>query len=184
MNAISVYRKGRKWRVETLVPDRKDWKAIPEKTQTQPGGKRTLARSRPSWVQSATEKRCITTGADGNIFGKDAKAPKLKLSMTQALNLSDEPLMPWPDKFPEHISHTSVWQPSHDRDFLLEPKPDDGPPGTIRLRVRDTRFPDRTHPDLYKLWLDPAAGYIRACDLKRACSSQRIQKSSLTSTRC
>jgi hypothetical protein len=31
----------------------------------------------------------------------------------------------------KHISHSNVWQPRHDRDFLLEPKPDDGPPGTM-----------------------------------------------------
>ena len=68
--------------------------------------------------------------------------------------------MPWPHYFPEHISHTNVWQPSNDREMLLEPKPDDGPPGTIRLRVRDTGSSDPKHTDLYKLWLDPAAGYI------------------------
>ena len=68
--------------------------------------------------------------------------------------------MPWPHLMPEHLSHPAVWEPSHDREFLLDPKPDDGPPGTIRLRVRDTRFPDPGHPDLYKLWINPAESYV------------------------
>ena len=62
--------------------------------------------------------------------------------MTQTINPSDDPFMPWPHLFPEHASHPAVWQPTDDRDFALDPKPADGPPGTILLRVRDTRFPE------------------------------------------
>jgi hypothetical protein len=159
MNAMSVYRKGRKWRVETLVPEVKDWKAIPKDADAA-WWKKNLGSFTRVLSAICDGEKVYYYSAEGNVFGKDAKPPKVKLSSTQALNLSDEPLMPWPDKFPEHISHTNVWQPSHDRDFLLEPKPDDGPPGTIRLRVRDTHFPDPAHPDLYKLWVDPAAGFI------------------------
>ncbi len=159
MNAMQVYRKGRKWRVESLIPVVKDWTAIPKDADAAWWRKNLDSFTR--MVSAICDgERVYYYSPEGNIFGKDAKVPKVKLHMTQALNLSDEPLMPWPDKFPEHISHTNVWQPSHDREILLEPKPDDGPPGTIRLRVRDTRSPDPKHPDLYKLWLDPARGYV------------------------
>ena len=95
---------------------------------------RTLCR------RSATASKCIITSPEGNGFMPDANGPpRPKLSMTQPINPSADPFMPWPDLFPEHVSHPAVWQPSDDRDFVLEPKPTDGPPGTIRLRVRDTR---------------------------------------------
>ena len=129
------------------------------RTPTRRGG-RSIRPFTPWWAQSATAKKVYYYSAEGNIFGKDAKGPQLKLHMTQAINPSDDPFMPWPHLFPEHISHPNVWQPSHDREFLLDAKPDDGPPGTIRLRVRDTRSPDPAHPDLYKLWINPAEGYI------------------------
>jgi hypothetical protein len=74
--------------------------------------------------------------------------------------LADDPLMPWPHLRPEHRAHPAVWVPTHDRESILEPKPQDGPPGTIRLRVRDTNFPDPKHPDLYRLWIKPAENYL------------------------
>lgn len=159
MNAFAMYRKGRKWRVENLVPAVKDWTAIPKDADAAWWKKNLDSFTR---VVSAIcdGERIYYYRVEGNIFAKNAPPPKVKLSMTQALNRSDEPLMPWPDKFPEHISRPSVWQPSDDREFLLEPKPDDGPPGTIRLRIRDPRSSDPALPDIYKLWLDPAAGYV------------------------
>ncbi len=159
MNATLVYRKGRKWRVETLVPALKDWTAIPKDADAAWWRKNLGSFARVIGAICDGE-RVYHYRAEGNIFGKDAKVPGVKLQMTQALDPSDDPLMPWPDKFPEHISHANVWQPSDDREILLDPKPDDGPPGTIRLRVRNTRPSNPKPPDLYRLWLDPAAGYI------------------------
>jgi hypothetical protein len=68
--------------------------------------------------------------------------------------------MPWPDSFPEHVGHTAVWQPSDDREFELESRPADGPPGTIRLRVHNSRLANQPAPDLYKLWIDPKQNYV------------------------
>ena len=63
------------------------------------------------------------------LFGPDAKQPPpLKLSMTQAINPSDDPFMPWPSLFAEHVSHPSVWQPTNDREFLLGRKAGRRPP--------------------------------------------------------
>ena len=114
------------------------------------------------WFEAVCDgEKVYYYNVEGNPFGPDAKGPPaVKLTMTQAINPSDDPFMPWPDMFPEHLSHPAVFQPTHDREFLLDPKPADGPPGTLRLRVRDTRFPDPGHPDLYKLWIDPAASYV------------------------
>ena len=99
---------------------------------------------------------------EGNLFGRDANEPlpKLTLSMTQAISPSDDPFMPWPHLFVEHLSHPNVWPPTPEREFILDAKPADGPPGTIRLRVRDTRFADPSRPDLHKLWISPAQGYM------------------------
>ncbi len=82
------------------------------------------------------------------------------MSGTQAINPSDDPFMPWPHLFVEHLSHPNVWPPTPEREFILDAKPADGPPNTIRLRVHDTRFADRARPDFWKLWIDPARGYI------------------------
>ena len=85
--------------------------------------------------------------------------PPIRLDMTQAVGPSDDPLMPWPDYFPEYLSHPQVYQPTDQRDFLLDSKPADGPPGAVLLRVRGTRAA-AGHPDLYRLWLDPAKRYL------------------------
>ncbi len=98
---------------------------------------------------------------EGNSFMPGANGPpRPKLSMEQSINPSDDPFMPWPHLFAEHVGHPAVWQPTDDRAFVLEPKPTDGPPGTIRLQVRETRSSDPRLPDLYKLWIDPQQNYV------------------------
>jgi len=160
INAHRVWRKGRKWRVETLLPGHKKSPAFPRDAVA-------------AWwkdhqgdflfmVSAVCDgERVYYYHANGNPFGPDVKQlPPLKLSMTQDISRPDEAFMPWPTEFAEHLSHPAIWQPTHDREFLLDPKPVDGPPGTIRVRVRDTRFPQPEHPDLYKLWIDPAKSYV------------------------
>jgi hypothetical protein len=159
-NINRTWRKGRKWRAETLLSGTTKWPAFPRDADA------------AWWKEHQGDYKFMTQAicdgekiyyyrAEGNPFAPDAKQPPpVKLHMTQAINPSDDPLMPWPHLFPEHISHTSVWQPSSDREFLLDAKPADGPADTIRLRVRDTRFPEPGHPDLYKLWVNPSKSYI------------------------
>jgi hypothetical protein len=160
MNVKRIWRKGRKWRVEQILPvagrpapfprdaDAAWWKAHQDDFEFM--------------VQAICDgERICYYQPEGNPYALDAKRPTpLKRNMTQEINPSDDPFMPWPDMFPEHISRPSVWQPTHDREFLLDAHPADGPPGTIRLRVRDTRASDPGRPDLYKLWISPAASYI------------------------
>jgi hypothetical protein len=160
MNAKQVWRKGRKWRVEQLLPVSKKPPQIPGDADSA-WWKAHQGDFTPVVGAVCDGEKVYYYRLEGNPFAPDAKGPPaVKLTMTQAINPSDDPLMPWPDMFPEHLSHPAVFQPTHDRDFLLDPKPADGPPGTLRLRVRDTRFPDPGRPDLYKLWIDPAASYV------------------------
>jgi len=73
---------------------------------------------------------------------------------------ADDPMMPWPHMMPEQLGHPRVFEPDSDREFLLDPKPGDGPPNTVRLRVRNARSKDPQRPDLYRLWVDPEKNYL------------------------
>jgi hypothetical protein len=159
-NVNRTWRKGRKWRVESLLSDGKKFPAFPRDADA--AWWKAHEGDYASLVSAICDgDKIYYYRAEGNPLAPDAKRPpQVKLHMTQAINPSDDPLMPWPHLFPEHISHTSVWQPSDDREFIVEAKPADGPPDTVRLRVRDTRFPDPGHPDLYKLWISPEKSYI------------------------
>jgi hypothetical protein len=159
-NIKRVWRKGPKWRVETALGDPKKYPQFPRDADA--AWWKAHQGDYTYMLQAICDgERVYYYQADGNIFAPNApRPPKLKLSMTQAINPSDDPFMPWPDMFPEHLGHPSVWQPTADRDFTLEPKPADGPPGTILIRLRDTRNRDANSPDLYKLWLDPEQSYL------------------------
>ena len=161
-NIKRAWRKGRKWRAEMLLSGAKKRPAFPRDAGA--GWWKDHQGDYTFIVQAICDgEKVYYYHAVGNPFAPDAKQPPpLKLSMTQAINPSDDPFMPWPHLFPEHFSHPSVWQPTHDREFVLDAKPADGPADTIRLRVRDTHLPDAGHPDLYKLWISPAQSYIAA----------------------
>ena len=73
---------------------------------------------------------------------------------------ADDPMMPWPHLMPEQLGHPSVYVPDSDREFLLDSKPGDGPPNTVRLRVRNSRSKDPQRPDIYRLWIDPEKNYL------------------------
>ena len=68
--------------------------------------------------------------------------------------------MPWPHLMPEQLSHPSVYVPDSDREFFLDAKASEGPPNTVRLRVRNSRSKDPQRPDLYRLWIDPDKNYL------------------------
>ena len=159
-NVKRVWRKGQKWRAETLRSTVQKWPQFPRDADA--------AWWKLHQADFVSEVQAICDGEKVYYYkseptrreaeGKDQ--PPLKLTMTQPFSPSDDPFMPWPDLFPEHIAHPSVWQPSADREFLLDPHPADGPPQTVRLRVRDTRPSDRPSPDFHKLWLSPERSYI------------------------
>jgi hypothetical protein len=92
--------------------------------------------------------------------GKPYLPPQPKVSSQPVFGPDDDPMMPWPHLMPEQIAHRSVFLPATDREFLLEPKPGEGPPNTVRLRVRDSKSDDPNRPDLYRLWVDPEKNYL------------------------
>jgi hypothetical protein len=160
MNIKRVWRKGRNWRVETLLPIAIQPPLFPKDADAAWWKKHQT--DYPSEVQAICDgEKVYYYRSEPRPLEPNAKArPPLKLHMTQAINRSDDPFMPWPDMFPEHIGHPNVWQPTPEREFLLERKSTDGPPDTIRLRVRDTRSSQPGSPEFYKLWLSPAQSYI------------------------
>ncbi len=159
-NVFRVWRKGVKWRVESLFSVAKGWPSFPRDADA------AWWKLHQAEYLSITQAICdgetvFYYQTVGNVFERGRKEPpSLKLSMRQAINPSDDPFMPWPSYFVEHLGHPDVYQPTHDRDFQLEPRPDDGPPETIRLQVRDTHNSGPTRPDLYRLWIRPAQGFI------------------------
>jgi hypothetical protein len=82
------------------------------------------------------------------------------VSAQPVTGVADDPMMPWPHLMPEPIGHPSVYVPDSDREFFLDPKPGDGPPNTVRLRVRNSRSKDPQRPDLYRLCVDPEKNYL------------------------
>ena len=155
-----VYRKGRKWRAELMLPSRKPGPQFPPNADT--AWWKAHQNDYMFMVQAICDgERVYYYGPEGTSFMPDAKGPpRPKLLMEQAINPSDDPFMPWPDLFAEHVGHPAVWLPTDDREFTLEAKPTDGPPETIRIRVRDSHLPENQPPDLYKLWIDPKQNYL------------------------
>ena len=159
-NIKRVWRKGRKWRAESLHADMKQWPAFPR------GADSAWWKEHQGdyliFVQAVCDgEKVYYYNIEGNLFDRNAKEPpKLTLSMTQAINPSDDPFMPWPHLFVEHLSHPNVWPPTPEREFILDAKPSDGPANAIRLRVHDTRSTDPALSDFWKLWINPAQGYI------------------------
>jgi hypothetical protein len=82
------------------------------------------------------------------------------VSSQPAYGSLDDPLMPWPHLMPEQLGHPSVYVPDSEREFLLEPKPNDVPPNTVRLWVRNATSNDPKRPDYYRLWVDPGKNYL------------------------
>lgn len=160
MNAKRVWRKGRKWRVEQLLLLAKNSPEFP-RGANEAWWKEHEGDFTPVVQAICDGEKVYYYRIEGDPYAPGAKEPPaVKLSSTQYINPSDDPFVPWPDMFPEQYGHPSVWQPAPDREFVLDPKPTDGPPGTILMRVRDTKLSDPKHPDIYKLWIDPAKNHL------------------------
>jgi hypothetical protein len=175
-NIKRVWRKGRKWRAEMLLTWVKEWPPFPRDADS--AWWKAHQADYPVTLQAVCDgEKVYYYQAEGNLFDRNArKPPKLKLSMTQAINPSDDPFMPWPHLFVEHLSHPMVWSPTPEREFILDAKPGDGPGNTIRLRVHDTRSTDPAHSDFWKLWINPAQGYISLRTESRVFESQNPPK--------
>jgi hypothetical protein len=163
-----VWRKGYKWRVESALPRITTNEAIVEFFRTVPGDV-DLAWWKRREKDIIFEPQGI---CDGQTIWHYRYKPQVMLpdqpyssqleSVTSqpVRRAADDPMGAWPHLMPELLSHPNVDVPSSEREFLVDPKPGDGPPHTVRLRVRNSRSNDPQRPDLYRVWIDPERNYL------------------------
>jgi hypothetical protein len=160
-----VRRKGLKWRIDELRANPADW--------TPP------AEADLKWWKEHEDDLVFIPRAicDGKFYWDyymsenwtpGMPAPPIGSGKTVGPNQlnapADDPVLPFwcQDLLPEQTGHPAAGlsQPDPTREFLVDPKPSDGPPGTIVLRGRDTKAPAEGGPDWFRLWLDPEANYL------------------------
>jgi hypothetical protein len=164
-----VWRKGHRWRVERGLPRSRTKAAILEFFYKVPN-EVDLASWKKREKEIVFETSAICDGQTIWYYNYDPQqvmrfdqpySSELKSVTSQPVTgAADDPMMPWPHLMPEQLSHPSVFVPDSNREFLLDPKPGDGPPNTVRLRVRNARSKDPQRPDLYRLWVDPEKNYL------------------------
>lgn len=164
-----VWRKGHRWRVESGRPRSTTKAAIVEFYTKRPNDV-DLAYWKQREKDIIFDTQAICDGQTiwyYNYNPQQTMPPdqpytsELKsVTSQQVTGAADDPMMPWPHMMPEQLSHPSVYVPDSDREFFLDPKPADGPPNTVRLRVRNSKSKDPQRPDLYRLWVDPERNYL------------------------
>ncbi|MFI5456204.1 MAG: hypothetical protein ACHRXM_12220 [Isosphaerales bacterium] len=166
-NVKRVWRKGRKWRVDCDLPRVTTKAALFEYDKVPNDADLAWWQRRDKDVIYEPQAIC-----DGQtIWYYNYKPQPLRPDKPYSSKLEsvtsqpvygslDDPRMPWPHLLPEQLGHRSVDVPDNEREFLLEPKPDDGPPNTVRLRVRIAKSNDPNRPDFYRLWVDPEKNYL------------------------
>jgi hypothetical protein len=165
VTAYRVWRKGPKWRVEQLRPERKDW-GPPTDVDT-----RWWKEHQGDFVfvpRSVCDGKLYWDYYLGDEWKPGMPVPQVGSGKTVGPNQlsgpADDPVLPFwcQDLLPEQAGHPTagIYQPDHDREFLVEHQPGDGPPGTIVLRGRDTNAQVAGAPDHFRLWLDPKANYL------------------------
>ena len=169
-NVARVWRKGSRWRVDS-VHRRQPTREYYRKMDQPPFGvppDADLAWWKRHEPEMVFEPSAICDGKTIRYYRGSSRPERpdephvtdIKLHMTQDIsNSPDDPLMPWPHLMPEHQSHPNVYLPMPDREFALDAQPSDGPPGTVRVIVRNPRAAPGT-PDLYRLWLDPTKNCV------------------------
>jgi hypothetical protein len=164
MNAWRVWRKRHKWRVERLQSK--------INRSTRPI---VADNSDPAWFRLHEKDFLFELQAvcDGRTVwyyryppqDLDSNQPYIPQKPSSVMShevygSDDDPSMPWPHMLPEQIGHRHIGLPSAERRFTLDTEPKDGPPGTIRIQVRDTDAKDPKEPDRYRLWIDPEKNYL------------------------
>jgi hypothetical protein len=168
-NVHRVWKKGKKWRADRLLPGRDNW-PTPHDADT-------------AWWKAHQTDYVFTTAAicDGetihyyqprdHIWDSDITAPPpIRPNGEQPVaGPADDPIVPWPYLMPEQLGHPSIWLPSEVRALFLESNPEDGPGGSIRLRVRDSRSLKSDRPDVNRFWIDPEQNFL--CLQSESCVS-------------
>lgn len=159
-NVNRVWRKGRRWRVDGLHARRGEI-ALPQNLN--------VAWWREHQRDFVILPMAICDGERTWYYRLKENNPRFDLPDPPAVKLDltieiygpeDDPLVPWSHLFPEQLGHQPVSQPSEDREMRIDPKPDDGPPGTIRLRVCSPAALRPIYPDVFRLWVKPDQNYL------------------------
>ena len=159
-NVHRIWKKGGRWRAERLLPGRKNW---PPPIQAD-----------LSWWREHQRDFVFTTSAicDGanihyyrmrdRVWSPDIKEPPpIRSNGSQPVSgPADDPIMPWPHLMPEQLGHPSIRLTGTSRALLIEPRPEDGPNGSIRLTVRDAESLGSDDPDIDRLWISPERSFL------------------------
>jgi hypothetical protein len=158
-NAWRVFRKGRKWRVESAIEKVFD----PDRRGFPPDADLAWWRAHEPDYHFELQAVC-----DGRTIWYYRHKPQSigpndpyrlekpsSISSHEVYGSPDDPLMPWAHLLPEQIGHPQTDGPGSQRTLTVDPKPDDGPPNTVRLSVRDASLDGPNPPDLFRLWVDP-----------------------------
>ncbi len=157
-----VWRKGRRWRVElgipleTTQPGSSEPDQIPDDadldwwTAHEP-----LFLFRPEAI--CTAQTILYYHYKPKEFQRDPSNPWEQESVSSQFfyGTADDPPVPWPHLMPERAGHTWIGVPDPNWEFFVDLKPDDGPPNTLRFRVRNSLLNDPKQPDVHRLWIDP-----------------------------
>ena len=162
-----VWRKGPKWRIERLRPEAEDWAPPPDVDTAW-------------WTAHRKDFLFVPVQVcDGRVYWEyhlsDAWQPGMPvpkpgtpvagIGQTVGPNPlqgpADDPFLSFrcQELLPEQGGHPSTWMfpPDHDHEYLVDPHPAGGPPGTILFRIRDSNPRAAGAPDYLRLWIDPSA---------------------------
>lgn len=163
-NVWRVWRRAHQWRVESVFAKREG------EPRPEASGNADVAWWRDHQEDFYFQLQALCDGRtvwfysyQPQVLGpNEAYVPQKPSSVTshKAYGSADDPMMPWPHLLPEQIGHPQIDLPTAERRFTLDGRPQDGPPGTIRLRVRDTGHDDPAEPDRYRLWIDPERNHL------------------------
>ena len=150
-----MWHKGPKWRIDRLRPEQEDW-TPPADADTAWWKEhqsdftfvpRIICNARAYWDYYLADE--WKPGMAGPKPGGRTRLGQT-VGPNPLMGSGDDPVLPYwcQDLLPEQAGHPTagIGEPDHDREFLVEPKPSDGPPGTILLRGRDTDPRAVAHP--------------------------------------
>ncbi|MGP0064561.1 MAG: hypothetical protein ACLQGP_13310 [Isosphaeraceae bacterium] len=167
-NLQRVWRKGRKWRVEHVIPRSTTREAILDHDRIPI--EIDLAGMKQKEEDLIFEPQAICDGLNLWLYkykpnksivpDRPYVSERESVTHQQIYGIADDLGMPWPELMPELIGHPNADSLVRFWAYFLDPSPSDGPPGTVRLQVRESRFQDAKLPDRYRLWIDPNKNHL------------------------
>lgn len=168
--AFRILRKGPRWRIERLPYGKTDWAPPPdadtawwkEHERDFTFIPQIICDGKADWMYYLVDE--WKPGTPVPKPGVPDPHVGQTVGPNQLMGPVDDPVLPfWCQALlPEQAGHLNegIDQPDNDRAFLVEPKPKDGPPGTILFRCRETNPHAVGVPDHFRLWVHPTANYL------------------------